>query len=51
MKGSHSVQLPHPLSARVRREEGGLTGHQLLEGGCWERGGDFFRGFQFSNKK
>ena len=22
----------------------GLTGPQLLEGGCWEIGGDFFRG-------
>ena len=23
---------------------GGLTGPQFLEGGCWERGGDFFQG-------
>ena len=23
---------------------GALTGPQLLEGGCWERGGDFFQG-------
>ena len=23
---------------------GGLTGPYLLEGGCWERGGDFFQG-------
>ena len=23
---------------------GGLTRHQFLEGGCWERGGDFFQG-------
>ena len=23
---------------------GGLTGPQLLEGGCWKRGGDFFQG-------
>ena len=22
---------------------GGLTGPYLLEGGCWERGGDFFQ--------
>ena len=22
---------------------GGLTGPQLLEGGCWEREGDFFQ--------
>ena len=26
------------------RKAGGLTGPQLLEGGCWERGGDFFSG-------
>ena len=25
-------------------EGGGLTGPQFLEGGCWERGGDFFQG-------
>ena len=32
---------------------GGLTGPQLLKGGCWERGGDFFQGegVQFSHKK
>ena len=30
---------------------GGLTGPQLLEGGCWERGGDFFGGdFNFHTK-
>ena len=32
---------------------GGLTGPQLLEGGCWERGGDFFQGgcnFHIKNK-
>ena len=23
---------------------GGLTGTQLLDGGCWEGGGDFFHG-------
>ena len=22
----------------------GLTGSQFLDGGCWERGGDFFQG-------
>ena len=29
-----------------------MTGPQLLEGGCWERGGDFFQGggVQFSHK-
>ena len=34
-------------------EKGRLTGPQLLEGGCWERGGvTFFRGgLQFSLKK
>ena len=25
-------------------ERGDLTGPQLLEGGCWERGDDFFQG-------
>ena len=32
----------------------GLTGPQFLEGGCWERGGDFFQGggeLQLSHKK
>ena len=24
-------------------KKGGLTGPQLLEGGCWERGSDFFQ--------
>ena len=31
----------------------GLTGPQLLELGCWERGGDFFQGrggLRFSHK-
>ena len=28
-----------------------MTGPQLLEGGCWERGGDFFQGgVQISHK-
>ena len=30
---------PPPVSA-----EWGLTGPQPLEGGCWERGSDFFQG-------
>ena len=31
---------------------GGLTGPQLLEGGCWERRGDLFQGgFQFQDKQ
>ena len=32
---------------------GDLSGPQLLEGGCWERGGDFFQGdcnFYIKNK-
>ena len=34
-------------------KKGGLTGPQFLQGGCWERGGDFFqRGeMQFVEKK
>ena len=34
-------------------KKGGLTGPQFLQGGCWERGGDFFqRGeVQFVEKK
>ena len=32
------------------QKEGGLTGPKLLEGGCWEKGGDFFQGVQFSHK-
>ena len=41
------VQPPTKFSKRR-----GLTGTQLLEGGCWERGGDFFQGgLQFSHKK
>ena len=30
--------------------QGGLTGPKLLEGDCWEKGGDFFQGVQFSHK-
>ena len=35
------------------QKEGGLDKTSLLEGGCWERGGDFFQGeggLQFSLK-
>ena len=33
-------------------EASGLTGPQLLEGGCWERGGLLFSGgLQLSHKK
>ena len=48
-----------PLSAgegvepptKFLKREGGLTGPQLLEGGCWERGGCIFsRGLQFSHR-
>ena len=27
-----------------------MTGPKLLEGDCWEKGGDFFQGVQFSHK-
>ena len=40
------------LQPNFQKRGGGLTGPQLLEGGCWERGGDFFhRGLQFSHKR
>ena len=42
------VEPPTKFSKR-----GGLTGPQLLEEGCWERGGDFFQEggqLQFSHK-
>ena len=40
------VEPPTKFSKR-----GSLTGPQLLERGCWERGGDFFQeGLQFSDK-
>ena len=33
-------------------KKGDLTGLQFLEGGCWEKGGDFFqRRLQFFDKK
>ena len=40
-----------PLTKFSKR--GGLAGPQLLEGGCWERGGYFFQGggLQLSYKK
>ena len=37
--GGVMVEPPTKFSKRS-----GLTGPQLLEGGCWEIGGDFFRG-------
>ena len=37
-----SYCTPPPLL--YGRGGGGLTGPQFLEGGCWERGGDFFQG-------
>ena len=56
----HSLH-PHPptpflLGGRVEpptkfSKRGGLAGPQLLEGGCWEREGDFREGLQFSHKK
>ena len=55
---SHSVHPPLSDGGRVEpptkfSKRGGLTGPQLLEGGCWERGGDFFQGgcnFHIKNK-
>ena len=41
---------PPTKFSKMRR---GLTGPQLLEGGCWERGGDFIQGgcnFHIKNK-
>ena len=32
------------LSLQPNFKKVGLTGPQLLEQGCWERGGDFFQG-------
>ena len=56
----HSVQHPHFLQGggevepptKFSKRGWGLTGPQLLEGVCWERGGDFFQGgLQFSHKR
>ena len=46
--GGGGVEPPTKFSKR-----GGLAGPQLLEGGCWERGGYFFQGggLQLSYKK
>ena len=41
-----------PPTKFSKKKGGGLTGPQLLEGGCWERGGEFFSGVgvQLSHK-
>ena len=42
-----------PVLAKLTKRWGDLTGPQLLEGGCWERGGDFFQegcNFHIKNK-
>ena len=47
-EGAQGVEPPIKVSKR-----GALTGSQLLEGGSWERGGDFFQeggGFNFHIK-
>ena len=50
--GGGEVESPTKFS-----KKGGLTGPQLLEEGCWERGDDFFQGgvgvggLQFSHTK
>ena len=57
----NNIVCTPPLSARRGgvehptkfQKEGGLDKTSLLEGGCWERGGDFFQGeggLQFSLK-
>ena len=55
----HSVHPPAPFCRRGIEpptkfsKRGELTEPQLLEGGCWERGGDFFQGgynFHIKNK-
>ena len=58
IKFQHSVQpLPFLLRGGVEpstkfSKRGGLTVPQLLEGGCWKRGGDFFQeGCTFHKKK
>ena len=48
--GGRGVEPPTKFSKRAAA--GGLTGSQLLEGGCWEGGGDFFQGgVQLSHNK
>ena len=53
---SHIVHPPLSDGGRVEpptkfsKKGWGLTGPQLLEGVCWERGGDFIQRVQFSHK-
>ena len=52
---SHSVHPPLPGGEGIEpptkfSKSEVLTGPQLLEGVCWERGGDFIQGVQFSHK-
>ena len=37
---------PPPFQPNFQKKKGGrgLTGSQFLEGGCWDRGGDFSEG-------
>ena len=44
---------PPPPPGSFKKKGGGLTRPQLSEGGCWERGGDFFQGegVQLSHNK
>ena len=42
-------RMVEPLTKFSKRE--GLTGSQFLEGGCWESGSEFFRGFVVLTKK
>ena len=47
---SHMVEPPTKFS-KTGGGGRGLTGPQLLEGGCWERQVTFFKGLQFSHTK
>ena len=44
MKKRVECHIVHPPPPPLWKRGGGLTGPQFLEGGCWERGGDFFQG-------
>ena len=47
--GGRGVEPPTKFSKRAAA--GGLTGSQLLEGGCWEGGGDFIQGVAIFTQK
>ena len=41
--GGGGIETPTKVSKTGGGGGGGLTGPQLLEGGCWQRGRDFFQ--------